>query len=79
MELLERTYIFALEVQKAVKEKNMNKIYSYLDEEMPYQRKSDFKDKLFDEVFTEEQEKRLFQTQLTVHALITMGGFLEVE
>jgi len=58
-ELLERTYIFGLNIQKAVKEKDMDKIYSYLQEDMPFQNKTDFKDKSFDEVFTEEQRKRI--------------------
>ena len=58
-ELLERTYIFGLSIQKAVKEKNMDKIYSYLNEEMPNQRKKDFKEKLFDEVFNEEQREEI--------------------
>ena len=59
IELLERTYIFGLSIQKAVKEKNMDKIYSYLNEEMPNQRKKDFKEKLFDEVFNEEQREEI--------------------
>ena len=58
-ELLERTYIFGLNIQKAVKEKDMDKIYSYLQEEMPFQNKKDFKDKSFDEVFTEEHRERI--------------------
>ena len=58
-ELLERTYVFGLNIQKAVKEKDMDKIYSYLQEDMPFQNKTDFKDKSFDEVFTEEQRKRI--------------------
>ncbi|MDC0529644.1 hypothetical protein OAN55_01230 [Candidatus Pelagibacter ubique] len=58
-ELLERTYVFGLSIQQAVKEKDMDKIYSYLQEDMPFQNKTDFKDKSFDEVFTEEQRERI--------------------
>ena len=58
-ELLERTYVFGLNIQQAVKEKDMDKIYSYLQEDMPFQNKTDFKDKSFDEVFTKEQRERI--------------------
>ena len=58
-ELLERTYVFGLKIQKAVKDRDMDKIYSYLQEDMPFQNKTDFKDKSFDEVFTEEQRERI--------------------
>ena len=58
-ELLERTYVFGLNIQQAVKEKDMDKIYSYLQEDMPFQNKKDFKDKSFEEVFTEEHRERI--------------------
>ena len=76
IELLERTYIFALDIQKAVKEKDMDKIYSYLDEGMPYQNKSDFKDKSFDEVFTEEHRERILSD--TVECYRTLSSRFEL-
>ena len=77
MEILERTYIFALEIQKAVKEKDMDKIYSYLrDESMPYQNKKDFKDKLFDEVFTEEHRDKIISDTVSCARFNHLGWIL---
>jgi hypothetical protein len=76
IELLERTYIFALDIQKAVKEKDMDKIYSYLDEGMPYQNKNDFKDKLFDEVFTEEHRDEIISDTVDCTRFNHLGWIL---
>ena len=70
-ELLERTYIFGLNIQKAVKEKDMDKIYSYLQEEMPFQNKKDFKDKSFEEVFTEEHRERILSDTVACYRTLS--------
>ena len=80
-ELLERTYIFGLNVQNAVKEKDMDKIYSYLTEEMPFQNKKDFKNKSFNEVFTEEQRDEIVLdtvgcTRFNANGWMLGGGFI---
>ena len=75
-ELLERTYVFGLNIQKAVKEKDMDKIYSYLQEDMPFQNKKDFKDKSFEEVFTEEHRERILSD--TVECYRTLSSRFEL-
>jgi len=75
-ELLERTYVFGLKIQKAVKEKDMGKIYSYLQEDMPFQNKKDFKDKSFEEVFTEEHRERILSD--TVECYRTLSSRFEL-
>ena len=75
-ELLERTYVFGLNIQQAVKEKDMDKIYSYLQEDMPFQNKKDFKDKSFEEVFTEEHRERILSD--TVECYRTLSSRFEL-
>ena len=75
-ELLERTYIFGLSIQKAVKEKDMDKIYSYLADEMPFQKKRHFKDKSFDEVFTKEQRDKILSDTVSCTRFNANGWML---
>ena len=75
-ELLERTYVFGLNIQQAVKEKDMDKIYSYLQEDMPFQNKTDFKDKSFDEVFTEEHRDKIISDTVSCARFNHLGWIL---
>ena len=52
--ILEDTYKFGLGIQKAVEDKDMEKLLSYVRGELIGQELSFFKNKSFDEIFTEE-------------------------
>tara|TARA_Y100000768_G_scaffold348909_1_gene298131 strand:- start:2195 stop:2683 length:489 start_codon:yes stop_codon:yes gene_type:complete len=75
-ELLNITYAFGLNIQKAVLDKDMDKIYSYLADKMPFQNKKDFKNKSFDEVFTEEQRDKIISDTVTCNRFNANGWML---